>query len=81
MSTDGHGGSPEPSNDDGPRARRRAENDAWGAFGLMVSGVVVWGGAGYLLARWTGHELFTLGGLLLGMGAALYGVWFRYGRS
>ena len=59
----------------------QASNDAWGAFGLMVSGVVVWGGAGYLVSRWTGHQLFTMVGLLVGMGTALYGVWFRYGRS
>ena len=81
MSTDPPGGSHEPSDDGERRAERQAANDAWGAFGLMVSGVVVWGGAGYLLARWTGHQLFTLVGLLVGMGAALYGVWFRYGRS
>ena len=47
----------------------------------MVSGVVVWGGAGYLVGRWTGYQLFTMVGLLLGMGTALYAIWVRYGRS
>ena len=47
----------------------------------MVSGVLVWGGVGYRLAHRTGHQLFTMGGLLVGMGTALYGIWFRYGRS
>jgi ATP synthase protein I len=81
MPNDPYGGSSEPSDDDERRAERQAANDAWSAFGLMLSGVVVWGGAGYLVARWTGHQLFTMLGLLLGMGTALYGVWFRYGRS
>jgi ATP synthase protein I len=73
---------PYAASDDGEqRAGRQASNDAWSAFGLMVSGVVVWGGAGYLVSRWTGHQIFTMVGLLVGMGTALYGIWFRYGRS
>jgi F0F1-type ATP synthase assembly protein I len=85
MSTDRPGGpleGPDRGATDGERrAGRQASDDAWGAFGLMVSGVVVWGGAGYLVSRWTHHQIFTMVGLLLGMGTALYGVWFRYGRS
>ena len=85
MSTDRPGGPPEGpdrgATDGERRAGRQVSNDAWGAFGLMVSGVVVWGGAGYLVSRWTHHQIFTMVGLLLGMGTALYGVWFRYGRS
>jgi ATP synthase protein I len=73
---------PDEGADDGERrAGREVANDAWSAFGLMISGVAVWGGAGYLVSRWTGHQLFTMVGLLLGMGTALYGIWFRYGRS
>jgi ATP synthase protein I len=81
MPTDPYGGPPEDADDEGRRAGRQAANDAWSAFGLMLSGVIVWGGAGYLVARWTGHQLFTMVGLLVGMATALYGVWFRYGRS
>lgn len=60
---------------------RRAESDAWAAFGLMISGVAVWGGAGYGLSVWLHHRVFLLLGLLVGMGAALYLVWFKYGRA
>lgn len=84
MSTDRPGGpleGPDRGADGERRAGRQASNDAWGAFGLIVSGVVVWGGVGYLVSRWTGHQIFTMVGLLLGTGTALYGVWFRYGRS
>lgn len=85
MPTDPPVGPPEdPDRDarDGERrAQRQEANDAWSAFGLMISGVVVWGGAGYLVSRWTHLEVFTLLGLLLGTGTALYGVWIRYGRS
>ena len=61
-------------------ADRRANNDAWAASGLLMSGVVVWGGAGYLVSEWLGNQLFTMVGLLTGTGTALYGIWFRYGR-
>ncbi len=63
------------------RANQRASNDAWAATSLLISGVVVWGGAGYLVSEWLGSPLFTMVGLLLGTATALYGIWFRYGRS
>ena len=59
---------------------RKGEADAYGALGLIISGVLVWGGVGYLLTEWLDNRFFVLVGLLLGMGAGLYLVWFRYGR-
>jgi F0F1-type ATP synthase assembly protein I len=61
--------------------RRKGEADAYGALGLVISGVLVWGGVGYLLSERFDNQLFVLVGLLLGMGGGLYLVWFRYGRS
>jgi hypothetical protein len=81
MSTDPNGGPAGEPDDGGRHADHQAANDAWSAFGLMLSGVIIWGGAGYLVSRWTGYEVFTMLGLLLGTGTALYGIWFRYGRS
>jgi len=63
------------------RAARRESDDAWAATSLLISGVAVWGGAGYLLARWLDAPLLTMVGLLVGTATALYGIWFRYGRS
>ncbi|MCW2598583.1 MAG: hypothetical protein JWM02_412 [Frankiales bacterium] len=93
MSSDPSSGSPEPSDERGHRAEpardftpdrnadRKAHNDAWAASGLLISGVVVWGGAGYLVSEWLHNQLFVMVGLLLGTCTALYGIWFRYGRS
>ena len=81
MSTDPTHHTPHPPGDRGRAEGRRAQDDGWGAFGLLVAGVAVWGGAGYLVSRWLNNQLFVMLGLLLGMGTALYGVWFRYGRS
>jgi ATP synthase protein I len=71
---------PEPSRDL-PRAGRKGEQDAWGAFGLVVSGVLVWGGVGALLGAWLDSRVPVMVGLLVGMTAGLYLVWFRYGRT
>lgn len=62
-------------------AARRGEADAWGAFGLVVSGVLVWGGVGWFVSDRLDNRLPLLLGLLLGMFAGLYLVWFRYGRA
>lgn len=72
--------SPDPSGSSEP-AGRKGEQDAWGAFGLMISGVAVWGGVGWLLSEWLDNRIFLMVGLLVGMFAALYLVWFKYGRS
>ena len=84
MSSSAEGSRPDPDRKitDGPdqRAARKESNDAWAATSLLLSGVVVWGGAGYLVSLWLGSPLFTMAGLLLGTATALYGIWFRYGR-
>lgn len=73
---------PPPSSDD-PSGdfRRKGEADAYGALGLVISGVLVWGAVGFLISQWLDSRVFVMLGLLLGMGAGLYLVWFRYGRQ
>lgn len=61
--------------------KRKGEADAYGALGLIISGVLVWGGVGYAVSEWLDNRVFVMLGLLLGMGAGLYLVWFRYGRQ
>jgi F0F1-type ATP synthase assembly protein I len=60
---------------------RKGEADAYGALGLVISGVLVWGAVGWAVSEWLDNRLFVMLGLLLGMGAGLYLVWFRYGRQ
>ncbi|HEX6232504.1 MAG TPA: hypothetical protein VFZ63_05210 [Jiangellaceae bacterium] len=68
------------SNDPSDEARRE-QNAAWHAVSLIMAGVLFWGGLGWLAARWLDNQIFLPAGLLLGMGAALYLVWVRYGRA
>jgi F0F1-type ATP synthase assembly protein I len=45
----------------------------------MLSGIIVWGGVGWLLDRWLETRVFTLVGVLLGLGVAIYLVVVKYG--
>jgi ATP synthase protein I len=47
----------------------------------MLSGLIFWGGVGYLADKYFKTGYLTLGGLLLGMGGALYLIWLRFGRE
>ncbi len=83
---------PPPPDDDSPTGTsggsdddrwlaRKGESDAFGALGLVLSGVLVWGGVGYLVSERLDNRVFVMIGLLVGMFAGLYLVWFRYGRA
>ena len=60
---------------------RREENALWSIFGYLVSGLLFWGGIGWAADHFLGTTYFTLVGLLVGMGGALYLVWLRFGRE
>jgi F0F1-type ATP synthase assembly protein I len=44
----------------------------------MLSGIIVWGGAGLALDRWLGTRFLVLVGLLLGLGVAIYIIVMKY---
>jgi F0F1-type ATP synthase assembly protein I len=45
----------------------------------MLSGIIVWGGVGWLLDRWLETRVFALVGTLLGLTVAIYLVVVKYG--
>jgi F0F1-type ATP synthase assembly protein I len=47
----------------------------------MLSGMAVWGGAGWLLDRWLDMRVFAPVGIILGIAAAIYLVVARYGAA
>lgn len=70
-------------------AERPDGGDAWSGWGtaysvvgLLLSGILVWGGIGYLLDRLIGfHWLFLPIGIVVGAAGAMYLVIVRYGRN
>jgi F0F1-type ATP synthase assembly protein I len=47
----------------------------------MISGMAVWGGAGWLLDQWWDTRVFFPVGIILGMAVAIYVVVARYGAA
>lgn len=61
--------------------RRQGEADAWNAFSYLLSGMLLWGGVGWLLSLWLGSRAFIGLGLMVGVASGLLLVWYRYGRQ
>jgi F0F1-type ATP synthase assembly protein I len=47
----------------------------------MLSGMAVWGGAGWLLDRWLDIKVFLPVGIILGMAVSIYLVVVKYGAA
>lgn len=54
---------------------------AWSIVGYLLSGLLFWGGVGWILDHWLKTHYFLLGGLLLGASASIYLIWLRIGRK
>ncbi|GHH68137.1 hypothetical protein GCM10017673_16370 [Streptosporangium violaceochromogenes] len=53
---------------------------AWSVPSYILSGMILYGGAGWLLSKWTGVIIFTPVGLIIGVILAIYLVYRKYGR-
>jgi ATP synthase protein I len=53
---------------------------AWSIPSYLLSGMILYGGAGWLLSKWTGVVAFTPIGLILGVALSVYLVYRKYGR-
>ena len=59
-----------------PASRNRQGSGAetgYAVIGTLISGMAVWGGAGWLLDRWLDTRAFLPVGIILGMAAAMVG--------
>ena len=65
----------------GPERRGSGADTGWSIIGTMISGMAVWGGAGWLLDRWLDIVVFFPVGIILGMAVAIYLVVKRYGAA
>lgn len=60
----------------------RGANQAWDVIGLLLAGIIVWGGVGWLLDQWFGfNDLFLPIGMVLGVGIAIWLIYLRHGRT
>jgi len=54
------------------------KGDPWLAFGHLVSGVLLYGAAGWLLDRWWGTSFMVAVGILIGAGLGIFATWARF---
>lgn len=70
----------ETSDDRGPPQPK--SSDGWASVSMLLSGVLVWGGVGWLADTLLGFQaLFLPIGVLLGLAGAVYLVWHQLSRS
>jgi ATP synthase protein I len=62
-------------------ARVSSQSLATSVTAYLISGPVLFGGAGRMLDNWLGTGFFVVVGLLGGMALSLYVVWLRYGTE
>src|SRR3954447_11873631 len=62
-----------------PRGGGSGADTGWAVTGTLISGMAVWGGAGWLLDHWLDTRVFFPVGIILGMAVAIYLVVVKYG--
>ena len=55
--------------------------DSSAVISYLVGGVLLYGGAGWLLDRWLGTRGFVGAGIVFGAAAGVWVIWLRYGRD
>ncbi len=66
----------------GPQSASAGFDAGWSVVSYPLAGMLVWGGAGWLLDRWAGTDvLFTTIGILLGCGLGVYLAYIKVTRS
>jgi ATP synthase protein I len=55
------------------RTRKSTSDDPWAIFGRLVSGILIYGGLGWLIGSWLNNvQVFVAAGVILGISLALY---------
>jgi ATP synthase protein I len=56
------------------------EVDAWAVLSYLLSGVILYGGIGWLLDWWLGTRGLVGAGIVLGAAAGIWLIWLRYSK-
>jgi ATP synthase protein I len=70
---------PDPTKDAAKDRDGLQEAAAWNVVAYLMSGVLGFGVPAWLLDTWLGTSWLLPVGLIVGMGASLWLIWFRYG--
>jgi len=63
------------------RGGQRPASEGWTYFSYLVGGMLLYGGIGWLIGRWTGLPVLFPVGMLTGLALAIAMIIFRVTRS
>ena len=75
------GPQPGVGSDQGQEPRAPRESDGWQILSYMLGGMILYGGIGWLIGRWTGISILFPIGMVLGIGLSVALIIFRFTRS
>ena len=77
------GGSSDSGQEPGAQQETRPpqEQDGWRILSYMLGGMILYGGLGWLVSRWTGIAVLFPVGMILGIGLSIAMIIFRVTRS
>jgi ATP synthase protein I len=78
MSTPGRGPRGKPGKPDPVQPK---EGTGWSIVSYLIGGMLLYGGIGWLIGRWTHIEALTGVGILVGIGLSLALIIFRFARQ
>lgn len=58
--------------------QQAAPGDPWQAFSYLVTGVLFYGGLGWLADRWLDTSFLVVVGVIAGAGLGMYMTWARF---
>lgn len=58
-----------------------SSNAGWTIFSYLISGMIFYGGLGWLISRWTHIAAIFPVGMLVGLGVGVFAVIYKYGRQ
>ncbi|MGI5207130.1 AtpZ/AtpI family protein [Spirillospora sp. CA-108201] len=61
--------------------QREFADAAWSAPSYLLSGMLIWGGLGWLLSKWTHQAWLVPVGLVVGIVLAVYLIYVKFGRD
>lgn len=64
----------------GPHDHVDDATQGWAVVGSLLSGIIVWGGVGWLLDHWLDTQVFTPVGVIVGAAASIYLVVVKVGK-
>ena len=77
----GSGSEPVGKSEQGPAHPPPRESDGWRILSYMLGGMILYGGIGWLVGKWTGISVLFPVGMILGIGLSIVLIVFRVTKT